>query len=223
MRKLLTVELLTLKRTESFRFVTEEEVSSMIGSIWQERGHGAQCVDVKKRLSSLTQNITCRMFASRTYSDNDLNGGHSFRQMVEEMFSVAGAFNLSDFIPSLDWIDMQGIRRRMQAVHKIFDGFAENVIDEHINRRSGERKPQEGDHVKDMVDLMLSMAETKGQTILRVDIKAMSLDMVNAGIETSSTLVEWAMSELLRNPETLARAQKEMESTVGRERRVKGK
>ncbi|GLJ31823.1 hypothetical protein SUGI_0640380 [Cryptomeria japonica] len=85
MRKLLTVELLTVKRTESFRFVREEEVSSMIGSIWQESGQGAKFVDMKKSLSSLTQNITCRMFASRTDSDNDLNGGHSFKQMVDLM------------------------------------------------------------------------------------------------------------------------------------------
>ncbi|GLJ31830.1 hypothetical protein SUGI_0640490 [Cryptomeria japonica] len=72
-----------------------------------------------------------------------------------------------------------------------------------------------------MVDVMLSTVETEGQTVSRVDIKAMILDMVNAGIETSSTLVEWAMSELLRNPETLARTQKEMESAVGRKSRVK--
>ncbi|GLJ31804.1 hypothetical protein SUGI_0639690 [Cryptomeria japonica] len=110
MRKLLTVELLTVKRIDSFRFVREEEVSAMIASIWQESGRGAQCVDLKKRLSSLTQNITCRMFASRIYSDNDLSGGLGFKQMIEETFAVAGAFCVGDFVPSLDWLDFQGIR-----------------------------------------------------------------------------------------------------------------
>ncbi|GLJ31859.1 hypothetical protein SUGI_0641020 [Cryptomeria japonica] len=221
MRKLLTVELLTVKRIDSFRFVREEEVSVMIASIWQESGHGAQYVDVKKRLSSLTQNIVCRMFASRMYSDNELSGGLGFKQMVEEMFALAGAFCVGDFIPSLDWLDLQGIRRRMQAVHKIFDSFAEKVIDEHVHRRLVTGGPKEEDRVKDMVDVMLDMAETEGQTISRVNIKAIILDMLTAGIETSSTTVEWAMTELLRNPATLLRAQKEMESAVGRERRVK--
>ncbi|XP_057843417.2 cytochrome P450 750A1-like [Cryptomeria japonica] len=119
-----TVELLTVKRTESFRFVREEEVCAMIGSIWQESGHGVQCVDVRKMLSSLTQNVTCRMFASRTYSDKELNGGYGFKEMIEEMFTVFALFCIGDFIPSLDWLDLQGFRRRMQAVHKIFDGFA---------------------------------------------------------------------------------------------------
>ncbi|GLJ31806.1 hypothetical protein SUGI_0639730 [Cryptomeria japonica] len=221
MRKLMTVELLTVKRIDSFRFVREEEVSAMIASIWQESRQGAQCVNVKKRLSSLTQNITCRMFASKAYSDNDLRGGHGFKQMVEEMFAVAGAFCVGDFVPYLDWLDFQGIRRRMQAVHKIFDGFAENVIDEHIRRRMGKGKSKEEDRIIDMVDVMLDMTETDGQTISRVNIKAIILNMLTAGIETSSTTVEWAMSELLRNPSTLAQAQREMESRVGKDSRVK--
>ncbi|GLJ31832.1 hypothetical protein SUGI_0640510 [Cryptomeria japonica] len=220
MRKLLTVELLTVKRIDSFRFVREEEVCAMIASIWQESGHGAQYVDVKKRLSSLTQNVVCRMFASRTYSDNDLNGGHGFKQMVEEMFAVAGAFPIGDSIPSLDWLDLHGFRRRMQAVHKMFDGFAEKVIDDHIHRRLEKGKPNEEDRVEDMVDVMLGMAEMEDRKISRVDIKAMIMDMLNAGMETSVTLLEWAMSELLRNPATLARAQQEIESAVGRDHRV---
>ena len=45
--------------------------------------------------------------------------------------------------------------------------------------------------------------------------------MLSAVTETSSTLLEWAMSQLLRNPGTLARAQEEIESVVGRDRIVK--
>ncbi|GLJ30461.1 hypothetical protein SUGI_0602990 [Cryptomeria japonica] len=219
-RKLLTVELLTVKRNDSFNFVREEEVSATIASIWKESGHGAQCVDVKKRVTSLTQNITCRMFASRTYSDNDLDGRHGFKTMVEEMLAVAGAFCVGDFIPSLDWLDLQRIRRRMQAIHKIFDGFAEKVIDEHINRRLEDGELNDG-CVKDMVDVLLGMAEMENQTISRNHIKAMILDMLTAGMETSATLLEWSMSELVRNPATLARVQEEMESAVGRNRRIK--
>ncbi|XP_057843481.1 cytochrome P450 71AU50 [Cryptomeria japonica] len=160
------------------------------------------------------------MFASRTYSDNDLSGGHGFKQMVEETFGVAGAFCFGDFVPYLDWLDFNGIRSRMQAVHKILDEFAENVIDDHIHRRMGEGKLKKEDSVRDMVDVLLDMAETEDQTVSRVNIKAIIVDMLNAGIETSSTTIEWAMTELLRNPAMLARAQQEMESTVGRDRSV---
>ncbi|GLJ31810.1 hypothetical protein SUGI_0639970 [Cryptomeria japonica] len=133
-----------------------------------------QYVDVKKKLSSLNQNIVCRMFASRTYSDNDLIGELGFKKMVEEMFTVAGAFCICDFIPSLDWLDwldLLGFRGRMQAVHKIFDEFAGKLIDAHILHNGKRNK----DRVKDLVDVLLNKAQTESHTITGTRIKAMVL------------------------------------------------
>lgn len=47
--------------------------------------------------------------------------------------------------------------------------------------------------------------------------------MIAAGTETSATLVEWGLSELLKNPETLERATEELDRVVGRERWVEEK
>uniref|UniRef100_A0A0D6QRM7 Cytochrome P450 n=1 Tax=Araucaria cunninghamii TaxID=56994 RepID=A0A0D6QRM7_ARACU len=227
MKKLCTVELLTAKRSNSFQFVREEEVSAMICSIWKESERGSRCVDLRKSISSLTLNIACRMFASRTYSDHELSGGHGFKTMIDDMFAVAGAFDLGDFIPWLQRLDLQGIRRRMKKVHRLYDEFAENVIDEHMSSRrkvSAEKRDQ-GGPVKDFVDVLLDMAEGKtegtGMKITRVHIKAIILDVLNAGTETSSTTIAWAMSELLKNPRSLSRAREELASVVGRDRSVK--
>ncbi|KAH9312495.1 hypothetical protein KI387_027530, partial [Taxus chinensis] len=108
----------------------------------------------------------------------------------------------------------------MQAVAKIYDEFAEKLIDEHINRRR--EKMEEEHRVKDMVDVLLDMAESESKSmemkITRVHIKAVILDILSAGIETSSTTIEWAMSELLKNPNIMKNVQKEIESVVGRDR-----
>jgi len=47
--------------------------------------------------------------------------------------------------------------------------------------------------------------------------------MIAGGTETAATVVEWGLSELLKNPETLERAMEELDRVVGRERWVQEK
>ncbi|GLJ45526.1 hypothetical protein SUGI_0958470 [Cryptomeria japonica] len=218
MRKLCTIELLTTNRTESFRWVREEEVSAMVRSVWEESEKGVRYVNLRKPISTLTLNIICRMFAGRTYFDHELGGGEWFVQMVTEIMHLSGIVVLGDFIPSLAFLDWRGYCRRMQAAHKIFDVFADKLIDEHVERRRTKKSDDQ-----DIVDVMLDMAESESSEIQvsRVHIKAIVLDMLSAGVDTSATTVEWAMTELLRNPQIMARAQEEIELKVGRDRIVK--
>eukprot|EP01018_Ginkgo_biloba_P005272 Gb_32737 [translate_table: standard] len=84
--------------------------------------------------------------------------------------------------------DLQGIVRRMKNAHKIFDAFAENVIDEHVVECMELKEGGE-----DFVDNMLL-----------------------AGVETSATTLEWVLSELLRNPHIMKKAQQELGTVVGK-------
>jgi len=43
---------------------------------------------------------------------------------------------------------------------------------------------------------------------------------MGGGTDTTSVTVEWAMSELLRNPEVLAKATEELDRVIGRDRLV---
>ncbi|XP_059067781.1 cytochrome P450 750A1-like [Cryptomeria japonica] len=176
MKKLCTIELLTAKRTESFRWVREEEVSAMVRSVWEESKKIIRYVELRKPIYSVSFNIVCRMFAGKSYCDHHLSGGQGFLQMLGEIMHLAGVVVLGDFIPSLTFLDWRGHRRRMKAVHKVFDAFAEKLIDE----QSGEGRKK-----------------------------------------TSATPVEWVMTELLRNPKVMARAQQDIELEVGRDRIVR--
>ncbi|CAN1169642.1 Cytochrome P450 71D10 [Linum perenne] len=85
------------------------------------------------------------------------------------------------------------------------------IIDEHIEKRRARSKKDDDDEDEDLVDVLLSFTENK------VEIKAVILvsfhvsqDIFLAGSDTSSTLVEWVMSELMKNPLVMQKAQKEV-------------
>jgi cytochrome P450 len=116
-RKLCVLELFTSKRIESFKHVREEEVSAMTRSIWEESQNGTIAVNVSKVILTLSSNVISRILARRKVSDDDLGAdGKGFKHMLLELSATVGALNIGDFIPYLDWMDLQGIKRRMMKL-----------------------------------------------------------------------------------------------------------
>jgi len=129
-------------------------------------------------------------------------------------------------------MDLQGIKRRMVEISKTYDAFAEKIIDDHLHVQaaapsSDGQGPAEAEDVKDFVDVLLQMTadnnHIKGDTKARREtVKSIMFDMLIAGMETSSSTLEWAMSELLRHPHVLKKLQQEIESCVGKRGKVNG-
>lgn len=50
--------------------------------------------------------------------------------MVVEILELAGAFNISDYVPAVRWLDLQGVATKMKKVHVRFDRFVGIIIEE---------------------------------------------------------------------------------------------
>jgi cytochrome P450 len=211
-RKLCVFQLLNSRRLEFFRFIREEEVSAMIQSI----ANSDHPVNISKTVSTLATDIMCRMTFGKKFSDQDSIGSRRINSMIKESFVLAGAFNFGDYIPSLAWMDLQGLNRRMKDVHSIQDYFLEKILDEHVAQN-------DPNVTRDLVDVLLAASVDKDMElqITRDNIKSLLYDMLSAGTDTSSTTLEWAMAELLRNPTMLKKVQDELERVVGMERMVR--
>jgi len=211
-RKVCVLQLLSSRRLNYFCFIREEEVSAMIRSI----ANSDHPLNISKTVSTLVSDILCRMTFGRKYSDQDSIGGKGINSMMKESFVVAGAFNVGDYIPYLGWMDLQGLNRRFKEIHRIQDEFLEKVIEEHVAQNDPNVQ-------RDLVDVLLAASADKDMQpqITRENIKAILYDMLAAGTDTSSTTMEWAMSELLRNPPVLKKVQDELERVVGKGRMVR--
>jgi hypothetical protein len=144
--------------------LSEEEVSAMIRSIWEESESGRIAVNVTEAISSSLANILWRILARKKFSDKDLGAdGKGFTDLVLEVSAAVGSLNIGDFIPYLDWLDLQGIKRSLKKANTRYDAFAEKMIDEHVNARAatnGQAEAEAESRVKDFIDVLLEMAET---------------------------------------------------------------
>eukprot|EP00253_Pinus_taeda_P023070 PITA_23070 len=205
--------MLSSKRLDYFRFIREEEVSAMIRSVLINSDHP---VNIGQTVWTLTNDIICRMTFGRKYSDHDFIVNIGVKAMIKETILLLGDFNIGDFIPYLAWMDLQGFNRRLKSIHSTQDKLLEKIIEEHIAQN-------DPNVPRDLVDVLLAASADKDMElqITRDNIKAVLYDMLAAGTDTSSAGIEWAMSELLRNPPVLKKVQGELQRVVGLERMVR--
>ncbi|KAJ8560923.1 hypothetical protein K7X08_027113 [Anisodus acutangulus] len=213
-RKLCTVHLFSSQKIHSFQPMRRQQVELMIESLKKE-ARDRLVIDLSAKVASMNADITCLMVFGKKYMDEDLDK-RGFKALVQEVTYLAATPNLGDFFPFLGLIDLQGLTRRLKDLSKVFDEFLEKIIDEHV--QSHEQK-QSKDFVDTMLDIMQS-GEAEFQ-FERTHIKAVLLDMIVAAMDTSSTAVEWILTELLRHPHVMKKLRKELEEVVSLERMVK--
>ncbi|THG04436.1 hypothetical protein TEA_003284 [Camellia sinensis var. sinensis] len=119
-----------------------------------------------------------------------------------------------------------GLTRSIKEASKANDTILEIIITEH--EQDPARFHQTHDK-KDFIDVMLSLMNNKSSktthdepsySIDRNNIKAIAVDMIVGAIDTSSTAIEWVMSEILTHPRVAQKIQQELMSVVGGERMV---
>ncbi|AES69196.1 putative flavonoid 3'-monooxygenase [Medicago truncatula] len=221
LRKISSVHLFSNKVMEEFKHLRQEEVARLTSNLASNYSN-TKAVNLGQLLNVCTTNALARVMLGRRVF-NDGNGGcdpkaDEFKEMVLELMVLAGVFNISDFIPSLEWLDLQGVQAKMKKLHKKFDAFLTNIIDERENSNFKSEKH------KDLLSTLLLLKEetdVDGNKLTYIEIKALLLNMFAAGTDTSSSTTEWAIAELIRNPRILAKVQEELDKVVGSDRNVK--
>lgn len=71
-----------------------------------------------------------------------------------------------------------------------------------------------------MIDHLLSLQESEPENYTDQTIKGLIVVLLFAGTDTSAVTLEWAMSNLLNNPEVLKKAKAEIDAQVGEERLI---
>ncbi|GAU38471.1 hypothetical protein TSUD_64500 [Trifolium subterraneum] len=149
--------------------------------------------------------------------------GKKLHEVLSEFEKLMGSICIGDYIPWLDWLGkVNGFNRRAEKCAKYLDEFMEQVTEEHISRWSDGDVSVDSEDQNDFADVLLSAQETNaiGFTIDRTVIKALILDMFVAGTCTTYTVLEWALTELLRHQTVMLKLQDEVRTVVGNKTHV---
>ncbi|KAM7267528.1 hypothetical protein ACFE04_009694 [Oxalis oulophora] len=221
LRKISSTHLFSGKALDSFRHVRQEEVAMLVQSIAKAKG-STKPVDLAQMLNLCTVNAIGRvMLGYRVFGDGTSKvdtKADEFKSMVVEMMVLSGICNVGEFIPGIEWLDLQGVVAKMKNVHKRFDTFLSEILEEHEKNHDDVNGKQ-----KDLLSTLISLKDhsnDEDERLNNTDIKALLLNMFTAGTDTSSSTTEWAIAELIRHPKILARVQSELDTVVGRDRLV---
>ncbi|KAD6119240.1 hypothetical protein E3N88_10511 [Mikania micrantha] len=216
MRKTCTLHLFRLmKQVNVFRPVREEEVFDMIDSI-KTRFANKHVVNLSELVMILTINIISRVAFGRRSSGYD-DEEQRINGLLLQSQAMFACFFYRDHFPFMGWLDiLNGSMARLEKNFKDLDGFYQELIDEHVNSN----KPN--NMQEDMVDILLKLKNESDSTLkLTYDhIKAILMNILLGGTETSATTVVWAMTLLMKNPQSLNKVQQEVRSEIGNKGRV---
>ncbi|KAI9194519.1 hypothetical protein LWI28_006744 [Acer negundo] len=97
-----------------------------------ESSRKGKLVVVPEMLSYATTNMMGQVLLSRCVFVTKGLESNEFKDMVVELMTITRYFNIGDFIPSIAWMDLQGIERGMKKLHKSLDVLITKMIKEHM-------------------------------------------------------------------------------------------
>ncbi|KAG6469866.1 hypothetical protein ZIOFF_070799 [Zingiber officinale] len=205
-RKLCTVEFFNARKINSFKSVREDEIVRMAKHI-SSRISGSLTVNVSELALYFSCNTTYRMAFGRDIAGDDFNVYDVLREAQEMLAS----FFMADYFPLLGWVDVAtGKKSRLRKSFLKLDGIYQKFIDRHLDAKSRSGSEEN----EDLLDVLLRLR--KDGQLTEENLKGILMNIFIGGTDTSSSVVEWAMAELIRLPELMKRAQEEVRSCVGR-------
>ncbi|XP_073138716.1 cytochrome P450 76T24-like [Henckelia pumila] len=151
-----------------------------------------KAVDIGRAAFTTSLNLMSATLFSEELAAFDSGSCEQLKEVVRGIMECLGKPNLADYFPVFKVLDVQGILRKNTVYfRRCFDIF-EEIIGKRIEMREGTRK-------NDML---------------------YGRDLFVAGTDTTSSTVEWTMSELLRHPTKMLKLKNELREVIVKNKQV---
>ncbi|KAF5788887.1 putative geraniol 8-hydroxylase [Helianthus annuus] len=161
-------------------------------------------------------NILSNLLFSKDFSQYDSLSSQEIKDVIGGVMEVRAKPNLVDFFPILRPLDPQGLASQGSVyANKLFAIF-DSIIDQRLQTRGGISSSYDNDSStqSDVLDLLLNINFKDESEFSINDMKHLFSDLFAAGTDTVSTTLEWALTELIRNPKEMERARLELTKSL---------
>ncbi|CAN1328838.1 Desmethyl-deoxy-podophyllotoxin synthase [Linum perenne] len=192
MRKICVQELLGANRVKSFLPTMKEEVDKLVRGVGSTRSS----VNVSRMLYSMSYSVISRAVFGEIQVQEHAD---AFYPVLKEILKALEGSCLWDLFPSSNLARVLS-EGRLKKLNREFDALLQTIINDRIAKRSENQDVE--------------------VPITNNDIKAVLLDMFLGGSDTFAVVIEWALSELMKNPKAMQKLQTEIRKEVGQKGRV---
>ncbi|KAG6384546.1 hypothetical protein SASPL_155635 [Salvia splendens] len=201
LRKICTVELFSARRVRSFRSIREEEVTNMCNWIASRQGSS---IDLSERLYLTSYDVIVRSTVKAKSEERKV-----MISIFTESTKLATGFMMADLYPSVKLLPLiTGARFKIRRLRRKIDQVLDGIIEQ-------QRAAADDAEFEDFLDILLKYE--KDGTLTTDNVKAVLLNILLGGTDTSASTIEWAISELIRNPSKLSKAQLEVRKVFDKE------
>ena len=170
MRKLFILELLSMRRVQSFAYARAAEVDRLVASLAAAASSNSSSsphhpsaapvvVDLSEKLYALSDGIVGTVAFGKMYGSAQFERS-SFQRVMDDTLRVLGSFTFEDFFPAsrlARFADvLTGAVARRRRIFRQIDSFFDSVIDKHLEPERLQAGVQE-----DMVDALVKMWRDK--------------------------------------------------------------
>ncbi|OMO90059.1 Cytochrome P450 [Corchorus olitorius] len=231
MRKMVVSHLISPAKLSRFLHKRTQEADNLVRFIYN------QCINSKNNIGLPNGSVIDLRLATRQYTGNvmrkiifgkryfgkgkeDGGPGHEEEEHVHFVFQVLNhlySFALSDYVSWLRPFDLEGHGKMVSEALRIVNGYHDPIIDERVKQwKQGTRKEPE-----DLLDAFITAKDSNGMPAVSVEeIKGQCIELMMAGVDNPANAAEWAMAEMLNQPEILQKATMEIDTIVGKDRWV---
>ncbi|KAJ8650060.1 hypothetical protein MRB53_003083 [Persea americana] len=208
LRKVCAHQLMSNNSLEACLPLRRREVRKMVANIYAKTG---EIINIGEQVYATIFNVIASMLWGNTVKGEEFTcTSVDFRHVLEEMAEIYGKPDVSDLFPILARFDIQGLAQRMKRLVLWVDRILDAIIDQ--RQREGSNKES-----KDFLQFLLQIVEQGDPKtpLTTTHIKALFMDLILAGTDTTWTTSEWAMAEMMHHPAVMRKAQEELEQVVG--------